>query len=226
VGSVPATGALIPPRLRGGWGGGGGLRRAPPGSGRCPITCSPHPTRARIPAQSSLRRLRKLVCDASHPPPLRVGGISACAARLVSIIVAIVIQAGSIAAGIFSGARAPHSGPPGKPRGVKRREAPVRNAAPVARPADGPVPCGTPIHHADRRAFRRFTAAILRGACGCRTDLGPRLPPGARCSGGPAGSQRTGRNARRAGPRGLPSARLTRPNPQAPHPAPSISVTG
>jgi hypothetical protein len=113
------------------------------GWGRCPITCSPHPTRARIPAQSSLRRLRKLVCDASHPPPLRVGGISACAARLVSIIVAIVIQACSIAAGIFSGARAPHSGPPEKPRGVKRREAPVRNAAPLARLADGPVPCGT-----------------------------------------------------------------------------------
>ena len=28
----------------------------------------PHPDRARIPAQSSLRRLRKLVCDAIHPP--------------------------------------------------------------------------------------------------------------------------------------------------------------
>ena len=46
---------------------------------------------------------------------------------------------------------------------MKRRQALVRNAAPLARLAVGPVPeaSGTPIHDADRHASRRFTAATL-----------------------------------------------------------------
>ena len=37
------------------------------------MAIGPHPARARLRAQSSLRRLRKLVCDASHPPRKRGG---------------------------------------------------------------------------------------------------------------------------------------------------------
>ena len=45
---------------------------------------------------------------------------------------------------------------------MKRRQALVRIAAPVARLAVRPVPPagGPPAHDASRRAFRRFTAAI------------------------------------------------------------------
>jgi hypothetical protein len=50
---------------------------------------------------------------------------------------------------------------PRKPEEVKRRTALVRNAAPVARLAIGPVSeaSETPADDASRRAFRRFTAA-------------------------------------------------------------------
>ena len=73
-----------------------------------------------------------------------------------------------------------------KPEGVKRRQALVRIAAPVARLAVGPVPeaSGTPAHDAGRRAFRRFTAAFcVLGAVLPGSDGGlfarpiPRLSP-------------------------------------------------
>ena len=38
---------------------------------------------------------------------------------------------------------------------------------------------GPPVHDADRRAFRRSIAAIFVRGRSRRTDLGPRLPPGA-----------------------------------------------
>jgi hypothetical protein len=78
------------------------------------------------------------------------GGISACASRITLTFDLLLLRASVIV-------------PLGEAEGVKRRQALVRNAAPLARLAVGPVPPagGTPIHDADRHAFRRFTAAIF-----------------------------------------------------------------
>jgi hypothetical protein len=79
---------------------------------------------------------------------------------------------GELARGI-SASRSPPSRPLESPRGrgvaprtegVKRRLALVRNAAPpwpALRSGRSLHREGPPVHHADRRAFRRFTAAIL-----------------------------------------------------------------
>jgi hypothetical protein len=62
---------------------------------------------------------------------------------MLIIIVSVVMRACSIAAGFFPAPARRHCRPLEKVEGVKRREAPVRIAAPLARLADGPVPCGT-----------------------------------------------------------------------------------
>jgi hypothetical protein len=80
--------------------------------------------------------------------------------------------------GVVCGARSPSRRPAQIGfEGVKRRQAPVRNAAPMARQAGGPVPSaeGTPAQKhkcvACRRAYRRFTAALF-------AHPGPRFSPG------------------------------------------------
>ena len=85
-------------------------------------------------------------------------------------------------------------------RRVKRRKALVRKPPhPVATLRSGRSlqRKGRPAHDADRRALRRFTTVFVRP---CLTTSGRRLPPGSLpATGGPAGSQRTGRSAHRAG---------------------------
>ncbi len=71
--------------------------------------------------------------------------------------------------------------PPEKSEGVKRREALVRIAAPVARLAVGLSlkRQGPPADDASRRALRRFTAAFWCGALRLSAlALGPRLRTG------------------------------------------------
>jgi hypothetical protein len=80
-------------------------------------------------------------------------------------------------------------------------------------------------HWLDALAFRRSAAAFLRDRTrGPLTAPGPRLRAG--CPAVQRSSSRTARSGRRAGPRGPPSVRLTRPDPRAPHLAPSTGVTG
>ena len=93
--------------------------------------------------------------------------------------------------------------------------------------AVGPVPSaeGTPVHNADRRALRRFTAVISVGPRPTRS--GRACLPVENCS--PVVQQSSlhqGHYARRAESRGAPSVRLAKPNPRAPHPAPPNSATG
>ena len=88
------------------------------------------------------------------------------------------------------------------PRGeMKRREALVRNAAPMAalRLGQSLHRKGLPVHDADRRALRRSTTVFARP---WPHSLSGRafLPGLLTCSpGGPAGSLHTGHSARRAG---------------------------
>ena len=125
----------------------------------------------------------------------------------------------------------PLSGMCPHPRGAKRRQALVRNAAPgglpygKARPFSGRE---QPAHNADRRAYRRLTAAFFlrprdrlletdRGAHSNALDSTGFPPlssaPPARCRTDPCSW------AGRCLPR-PPEARLARPNPQAPRPSP------
>jgi hypothetical protein len=105
---------------------------------------------------------------------------------------------GELARGI-SASRSPPSRPLESPRGrgvaprtegVKRRLALVRNAAPpwpALRSGRSLHREGPPVHHADRRAFRRFTAAILGFGTGGRTGgISPALIPEALASVHPA----------------------------------------
>jgi hypothetical protein len=107
-------------------------------------------------------------------------------------------------------------------RRVKRRKALVRNAAPVGHLAVRPVP-STEGTAGPSRGPARLTAlhrGDFRGAS--LHTLGPRFPlrATARSPGGPAGTLHTGRIARRFDTRGAPRARLVRPDPQTPLPAP------
>jgi hypothetical protein len=72
-----------------------------------------------------------------------------------------------------------------------------RTRWPALRPGRSLHRKGPPVHVADRRALRRFTAEILVG----QGPTHPGLP-------------------------GRPARRLVRPNPRAPHPAPSNGTTG
>jgi hypothetical protein len=118
--------------------------------------------------------------------------------------------------------RRPSCPPRKQSRRVKRRKALVRKPPhPVAtlRSGQSLQRKGLPAHDAGRRALRRFTAVISVRPSPTRS--GHACPSGSIPStGGPAGSLLTGRIARKVESRGAPRARLIRPDPQTPLPAP------
>ena len=97
----------------------------------------------------------------------------------------------------------------------RTRDPPCDRACPAREGRRPMTRAGAPFGASPRRFFVRDRGFAPTSGRACR--------PGEPLSGGPAGSLHTDRSVRRAGPRGLPGARLTRPDPQAPHPAPPIA---